>query len=64
VDQAALAQPILPAPLASGAAGAPLPAAVNGAEALITMARNASSPVEHFGLAGDRTVMMGSQVRF
>jgi KUP system potassium uptake protein len=28
----------------------------------ITMARNASSPIEHFGLPGDRTVMMGSQV--
>src|SRR5205085_9254285 len=25
---------------------------------LITMARNASSPIEHFGLPGDRTVMM------
>jgi KUP system potassium uptake protein len=28
----------------------------------IAMARNASSPVEHFGLPGGRTVMMGSQV--
>jgi KUP system potassium uptake protein len=28
----------------------------------ITMARNASSPIEHFGLPGDRTVIMGSQV--
>ena len=28
----------------------------------ITMARNASSPVEHFGLPSDRTVVMGSQV--
>ncbi|MBV9005174.1 MAG: KUP/HAK/KT family potassium transporter [Solirubrobacterales bacterium] len=28
----------------------------------IAMARNASSPIEHFGLPGDRTVMMGSQV--
>jgi KUP system potassium uptake protein len=28
----------------------------------ITMARNASSPIEHFGLPSDRTVMMGSQV--
>jgi KUP system potassium uptake protein len=28
----------------------------------ITMARNASSPIEHFGLPGGRTVMMGSQV--
>jgi KUP system potassium uptake protein len=28
----------------------------------ITMARNASSPIDHFGLPRDRTVMMGSQV--
>jgi KUP system potassium uptake protein len=28
----------------------------------ITMARNASSAIEHFGLPGDRTVIMGSQV--
>jgi len=28
----------------------------------ITMARNAASPIEHFGLPRDRTVMMGSQV--
>jgi KUP system potassium uptake protein len=28
----------------------------------ITMARNASSPIDHFGLPGDRTVVMGSQV--
>jgi KUP system potassium uptake protein len=28
----------------------------------IMMARNASSPIEHFGLPSDRTVMMGSQV--
>ena len=28
----------------------------------IMMARNAASPIEHFGLPGDRTVMMGSQV--
>jgi KUP system potassium uptake protein len=28
----------------------------------IAMARNASSPIEHFGLPADRTVMMGSQV--
>jgi KUP system potassium uptake protein len=28
----------------------------------IAMARNASSAVEHFGLPGDRTVIMGSQV--
>jgi KUP system potassium uptake protein len=28
----------------------------------ITMARNASSPIEHFGLPGDRTLMMGSRV--
>jgi KUP system potassium uptake protein len=28
----------------------------------IAMARNASSPVEHFGLPSDRTVVMGSQV--
>ena len=28
----------------------------------IAMARNAASPIEHFGLPGDRTVMMGSQV--
>ncbi len=28
----------------------------------ITMARNAASPIEHFGLPPDRTVIMGSQV--
>jgi KUP system potassium uptake protein len=28
----------------------------------IIMARNATSPIVHFGLPGDRTVMMGSQV--
>jgi KUP system potassium uptake protein len=28
----------------------------------IAMALNASSPAEHFGLRGDRTVIMGSQV--
>jgi KUP system potassium uptake protein len=28
----------------------------------ITMARNASSPIDHFGLPAGRTVMMGSQV--
>jgi KUP system potassium uptake protein len=28
----------------------------------IAMARNAASPVDHFGLPSDRTVMMGSQV--
>ena len=28
----------------------------------IAMARNASSPIEHFGLPGDRTVVLGSQV--
>ena len=28
----------------------------------IAMARNASSAIEHFGLPGDRTVIMGSQV--
>jgi KUP system potassium uptake protein len=28
----------------------------------IIMARNAASPIEHFGLPGDRTVMMGSQI--
>jgi KUP system potassium uptake protein len=28
----------------------------------LTMARNAASPIEHFGLPGDRTVIMGSQV--
>ena len=28
----------------------------------IAMARNASSPIDHFGLPGDRTVLMGSQV--
>ncbi len=28
----------------------------------ITMARNAASPIEHFGLPRDRTVIMGSQV--
>jgi KUP system potassium uptake protein len=29
----------------------------------ITMARNASSAIEHFGLPADRTVILGSQVR-
>jgi KUP system potassium uptake protein len=28
----------------------------------ITMARNASSPIDHFGLPSDRTLMLGSQV--
>jgi KUP system potassium uptake protein len=28
----------------------------------IAMARNASSPIDHFGLPANRTVMMGSQV--
>ena len=28
----------------------------------LTMARNAASPIEHFGLPVDRTVMMGSQI--
>jgi KUP system potassium uptake protein len=28
----------------------------------IMMARNAATPIDHFGLPGDRTVMMGSQV--
>jgi len=28
----------------------------------LTMARNAASPIEHFGLPVDKTVMMGSQV--
>ena len=28
----------------------------------ITMARNASSPIDHFGLPADRTLMLGSQV--
>jgi KUP system potassium uptake protein len=28
----------------------------------IAMARNASSPIDHFGLPSDRTVVMGSQV--
>ena len=28
----------------------------------ITMARNASGAIEHFGLPGDRTVILGSQV--
>ena len=28
----------------------------------VMMARNAASPIDHFGLPGDRTVMMGSQV--
>jgi KUP system potassium uptake protein len=28
----------------------------------ITMARNASSPIEHFGLPTDRTIMLGSRV--
>jgi KUP system potassium uptake protein len=29
----------------------------------IVMARNASSPIDHFGLPGDRTVIMGAQVK-
>jgi KUP system potassium uptake protein len=32
------------------------------AKLFIAMARNASSPIEHFGLPTDRTVLMGSQV--
>jgi KUP system potassium uptake protein len=28
----------------------------------ITMAHNAADPIEHFGLPGDRTVIMGSRV--
>jgi KUP system potassium uptake protein len=28
----------------------------------ITMARNAASPIDHFGLPSDRTVLMGSQI--
>jgi KUP system potassium uptake protein len=28
----------------------------------VTMARNAASPIDHFGLPGDRTVIMGGQV--
>ena len=28
----------------------------------IAMARNASSPIDHFGLPGDRTLILGSQV--
>jgi hypothetical protein len=28
----------------------------------VTMARNAASPIEAFGLPGERTVIMGSQV--
>ena len=28
----------------------------------VAMARNAASPIEHFGLPGERTVTMGSQV--
>jgi len=28
----------------------------------MAMARNAASPIEHFGLPGDRTIMIGSQV--
>jgi KUP system potassium uptake protein len=28
----------------------------------IAMARNAASPIDHFGLPGARTVMVGSQV--
>jgi KUP system potassium uptake protein len=27
----------------------------------VAMARNAASPIDHFGLPGDRTVMMGSR---
>jgi KUP system potassium uptake protein len=30
----------------------------------IAMARNADSPIDHFGLPGDRTVVMGAQVAF
>jgi KUP system potassium uptake protein len=29
----------------------------------VALARNAASPMEHFGLSADRTVMVGSQVR-
>ncbi len=29
----------------------------------ILMARNAASPIDHFGLPGDRTVLMGAQVK-
>jgi hypothetical protein len=28
----------------------------------MVMARNAASPIEHFGLPGDRTLLVGSQV--
>ena len=28
----------------------------------VMMARNAASPIEHFGLPSERTVIMGSQV--
>jgi KUP system potassium uptake protein len=31
-------------------------------QVFITMARNAANPIEHYGLPGDRTVIMGSQV--
>ena len=31
-------------------------------EVFLLMARNAASPIEHFGLPVERTVMMGSQV--
>ena len=33
-----------------------------GKKLFIAMARNATSPIEHFGLPTDRTVMMGSHV--
>jgi KUP system potassium uptake protein len=33
-----------------------------GKKLFVAMARNAASPVDHFGLPSDRTVMMGSQI--
>jgi KUP system potassium uptake protein len=33
-----------------------------GKKLFVTMARNAASPIDHFGLPGDRTVIMGGRV--
>jgi KUP system potassium uptake protein len=42
----------------------PAPAWETAAKKLfIVMARNANSPIDHFGLPGDRTVIVGAQVR-
>ena len=33
-------------------------------ELFMLMARNAASPIEHFALPDERTVIMGQQIRF